>query len=378
MIYFDNAATSINKPKEVAEAVYEAMSRMGNASRGANEAALTSMRVITETRELIAQLFHCLNPDRVAFTMNATESLNLAIRGLFCSGDHIITTELEHNSVLRPLYRMEQEGVSLTIIPADEKGNIDYQLMEQSIRHNTKAIVCTHASNLTGNLLDAMKIGNICRRYKLLFVLDAAQTAGSIPIDMQQMNISALCFTGHKGLLGPQGTGGICLGEGISIKPLKVGGSGMHSYDKIHPSVMPEALEAGTLNGHGIAGLNAAVKFIQKQDKNILQKEQELTKCFYEGMLSIPGVKVYGDFTSSMRAPIVTINIEDYDSGQVSDELMIRFGIATRPGAHCAPLLHERLGTTLQGAVRFSFSFFNTMEEIQKGMEAVRMLVIEE
>lgn len=379
MIYFDNAATSFHKPREVADAVYNAIMTMGNAARGSNEAALTSMRVIDETRELIAQIFHFQNSERVAFTMNATESLNIAIHGLFTKGDHIISTELEHNSVLRPLYLMEQEGVSLTLIPADNKGNINYQSMEEAIQKNTKAIICTHASNLTGNLLDAKRIGAICKKHNILFILDVSQTAGCIPIDMEDMQISVLCFTGHKSLLGPQGTGGICVSEGITIDHYKVGGSGINSYSKEHPKVMPTALEAGTLNGHGIAGLNAALKYLRKHDISTLQqKEGALMKCFYEGVSAIPHVKVYGDFTSFYRAPIVALNIGEYASGQVCDELMTRFDIATRSGAHCAPLLHQRLGTDGQGAVRFSFSSFNTMEEIQRGIKAVRILATEE
>lgn len=378
MIYFDNAATTMQKPKEVGEAVYKAIMTMGNAGRGINDAALSSMRTIYETRELLAELFHFPNAERVVFTMNVTESLNMVIRGLFGRGDHIITTQLEHNSVLRPLYRLEQEGASLTIISADHKGNIDYQKMEEAIQENTRAIICTHASNLTGNLLDAALIGKICRKHNILFILDAAQTAGSVPIDMQNMDISVLCFTGHKGLLGPQGTGGICVAEGLTIQPFKVGGSGFHSYSKEHPGSMPASLEAGTLNGHGIAGLNAAVKYLLQQDiQKLHKKEMELLECFYKGVRNIPQVKIYGDFHSFERAPIITINIGDYDSGRVSDELMTRFHIATRAGAHCAPLLHQCFGTVEQGAVRFSFSSFNTMEEIKKGIQAVRVLAEE-
>lgn len=378
MIYFDNAATTLQKPKEVAEAVYDAIMTMGNAARGTNGAALVSMRCIEETRELIAALFHFPHAERVAFTMNATESLNMAIQGLFYRGDHIISTELEHNSVLRPLYLMERQGVEVTLLSADQQGRVDYQQMEGAIRGNTRAIICTHASNLTGNLLDAGRIGDICKRHNLLFILDAAQTAGCIPIDMVEMNISVLCFTGHKSLLGPQGTGGICVGEGIVINPIKVGGSGIKSYDRVHPEIMPTALEAGTLNGHGIAGLNAALKYLMKQDIRALQhRECELMKCFYNGVSEIAEVKVYGDFSDWNRAPIVAINIDDYDSGRVSDELMTRFDIATRPGAHCAPLLHKCLGTVEQGAVRFSFSSFNTMEEVKAGINAVRILATE-
>ncbi|HJC31305.1 MAG TPA: aminotransferase class V-fold PLP-dependent enzyme [Candidatus Anaerobutyricum faecale] len=378
MIYFDNAATTLQKPPQVAEAVKDAILTMGNASRGAHDAALSSMRILYETRSMLCEMFHGDSPERTVFAMNSTMALNTVIQGLFAPGDHVITTALEHNSVLRPLYLMETRGVALTIIPADTRGNIDYDDFEKNIRPSTRAVVCTHASNLTGNVLDLVRIGEICRRHGLCLVVDASQTAGVLPIDMQKMGISVLCFTGHKGLMGPQGTGGLLIKEGVSIRPLMVGGSGVHSYSKTHPSELPTALEAGTLNSHGIAGLHAALTYLKDQGtEKLYEKEYLLMRTFYEGVRTIPSVKVYGDFDSGRRAPIITLNIGDYDSGQVSDELLTRFHIATRAGAHCAPLMHEALGTKEQGAVRFSFSHFNTMEEIRQGIEAVRTLATE-
>ena len=378
MIYFDNAATTLQKPPQVAEAVKDAILTMGNASRGAHDAALSSMRILYETRSMLCEMFHGDSPERTVFAMNSTMALNTVIQGLFAPGDHVITTALEHNSVLRPLYLMETRGVALTIIPADTRGNIDYDDFEKNIRPSTRAVVCTHASNLTGNVLDLVCIGEICRRHGLCLVVDASQTAGVLPIDMQKMGISVLCFTGHKGLMGPQGTGGLLIKEGMSIRPLMVGGSGVHSYSKTHPSGLPTALEAGTLNSHGIAGLHAALTYLKDQGtEKLYEKEYLLMRTFYEGVRTIPSVKVYGDFDSGRRAPIITLNIGDYDSGQVSDELLTRFHIATRAGAHCAPLMHEALGTKEQGAVRFSFSHFNTMEEIRQGIEAVRTLATE-
>lgn len=378
MIYFDNAATTLQKPPQVAEAVKDAILTMGNASRGAHDAALSSMRILYETRSMLCEMFHGDSPERTVFAMNSTMALNTVIQGLFAPGDHVITTALEHNSVLRPLYLMETRGVALTIIPADTRGNIDYDDFEKNIRPSTRAVVCTHASNLTGNVLDLVRIGEICRRHGLCLVVDASQTAGVLPIDMQKMGISVLCFTGHKGLMGPQGTGGLLIKEGVSIRPLMVGGSGVHSYSKTHPSELPTALEAGTLNSHGIAGLHAALTYLKDQGtEKLYEKEYLLMRTFYEGVRTIPSVKVYGDFDSGRRAPIITLNIGDYDSGQVSDELLTRFHIVTRAGAHCAPLMHEALGTKEQGAVRFSFSHFNTMEEIRQGIEAVRTLATE-
>ena len=380
MIYFDNAATTLQKPPEVAQAVYEAIQSIGNASRGVHEGSLSAMRVLTETRELLAELFHFSAPERVVFTQNVTESLNTVIQGMLCPGDHVITTALEHNSVLRPCYRMEARGVELTVLPADPvTGNISYEAMEQAIRPHTKAVICTHASNLTGNVIDLSRVGEICKRHALYLVVDSAQSAGVLPIDMEEMNIAALCFTGHKGLMGPQGTGGICVREDVTLRPLKVGGSGMHSFDREHPREYPTALESGTLNAHGIAGLRAALLERKANDAEArAQKEQRLTRQFYEGIKDIPEVTIYGDFSEGMRAPIVAMNIGTYDSAIVADELAQRFAMATRAGAHCAPLMHKTFGTVEQGAVRFSFSFFNTEEEIARAVSAIETLATEE
>lgn len=378
MIYFDNAATSLQKPETVIEAVTEAMKSLGNASRGAHSAALGSNRMVYETRELLAELFHIDDPSRIAFTMNATESLNIAIAGIFRPEDHVITTVMEHNSVLRPLYRMEESGTELSFLQADKKGNISYEELENAIRSNTRAVICTHASNLTGNVLDLEKIGEICKKHRLLFLVDASQTAGIIPIDVQKMKISVLCFTGHKGLLGPQGTGGIYVAPGINIRPLVVGGSGVQSYLKTQPDEMPARLEAGTLNAHGIAGLHEAVSYIiEKGVEQIYQEEHEKTDYFYRMIRSIPDIHIYGDPEAELHAPIIALNIGDYDSAQVADELMETYGIATRAGAHCAPLMHQALGTQKQGAVRFSFSQFNTRKELDTGIQALRELAEE-
>lgn len=373
MIYFDNAASSMPKPPEVAEAICQALQSMGNAGRGAHAASLESARTIYDTRALLSDFFGLGDPSGVAFCSNSTEALNTAIKGLFVPGDHVITTVLEHNSVLRPLYELEEKGLELSFVPADKKGLPDYEAFEKLIRKNTKAIICTHASNLTGNLLDIERIGRICKEHGLLFLLDASQTAGVMDIDMQKMQIDVLCFTGHKSLLGPQGTGGICVRKGIQIRPLKSGGSGILTYSKKHPDQMPTALEAGTLNGHGIAGLHAAVEFLKRTGlEQIRQKERSLLQRFYEGIKELPDIKIYGDFSSFDRCAILALNISDYDSSEVADELAQDYGICTRPGAHCAPLMHESLGTVSQGAVRFSFSYFNTEEEIDSAIKALR------
>ena len=326
MIYMDNAATTMHKPQEVIDAVVNAMNSMGNAGRGASEAALSASRVIYDTRDRLAELFGAEDARRIAFTSNSTESLNIAIKGSLNPGDHVITTVLEHNSVLRPLYEMEKNGVELSIIRCDEKGMPDISQMEASIKENTKMLICTNGSNLTGNYVDVSVIGKMAHAHGLMFVVDASQTAGVFPINVQEMNIDILCFTGHKGLLAPQGTGGIYVKEGID---------------------------------------------------NIRRKEQELMWRFYNGVKDIPGVKIYGDYSQKERCAIVTLNIGDYDSSEVSDELLMEYNISTRSGGHCAPLMHKALGTVEQGAVRFSFSHYNTEEEVDAAVRAIHELAEE-
>lgn len=372
MIYLDNAATTMKKPQCVIDAVVAAMSHMGNAGRGATSAALDASRVIYDTREKLSDLFNLQNPSRVAFTCNSTESLNTAIKGILSSGDHAITTALEHNSVLRPLYDLQAKGMELSIVDCDENGNIDYNDFEKLIKENTKAIVCTHASNLVGNVLDVKKIGSIAKKHNLIFIVDASQSAGVFPIDMQDMNIDILCFTGHKGLLGPQGTGGLCVREGIDVRPLKVGGSGVNTFSKEQPVEMPTHLEAGTLNGHAIAGLNAALDYLKEEGiDNIQKREEELMFRFYNGIKDIKDIKIFGNFENK-RAAIVTFNVGDIDSSAFSDELSFAYDISTRAGAHCAPLMHKAMNTVEQGAVRFSFSHYNTEEEIDTAIKAVK------
>lgn len=375
MIYLDNAATTLHKPQQVIDAVVHAMQSMGNCARGTHEEALDAARTVYDARVRLASLFGCPRVDHVAFTANSTEALNIAINGLIDPGDHVISTDLEHNSVLRPLYRLEAEhGAELSFVPADKLGNVDYADFERLMKPNTRAVVCTNASNLTGTVLDIERIAKTAHSHGALVIVDASQTAGCWPIDMKKMGIDVLCFTGHKGLMGPQGTGGICVKEGIEIRPFKVGGSGVQSYSRTHPVEYPTRLEAGTLNGHGIAGLGAAAKFISETGvENIHAKERSLMLRFYEGVKNIEGVTVYGDFTKDKTA-IVALNIWDYESGEVSYELSQGYGIATRPGAHCAPRMHKALGTTEVGAVRFSFSFYNTEEEIDEAIRAVAEL----
>ena len=379
MIYFDNAATTRVKPKQVIDAVVQAMNTMGNSGRGVHDASLDASRLIFDTRCKLAEFFGAENPKQIAFTCNSTESLNIALKGTLGPGDHVISTELEHNSVLRPLYELKAQGTEVTFVKSSRTGTLNYDDFEKNIRPHTKAIVCTHGSNLTGNLVDIQRVGDIARDHGLLFIVDASQTAGVFPIDVQKMHIDILCFTGHKSMLGPQGTGGIYVKDGLTVRPLKSGGSGVQTYLKHHPLEMPTALEAGTLNGHGIAGLRAAVDYLNETGiDEIRRKEQALMRQFYEGVKDIHNIRIYGDFTTGDRCPIVALNLGDYDSSQVSDELFVTYGICTRPGAHCAPLMHYALGTERQGAVRFSFSHFNTEAEVDAAIAAMRELTEEE
>lgn len=374
MIYLDNAATSFRKPEEVLEAVMEAMRHSGNASRGTHSAAISASQSVYEARRRLAAFFHCERADHVIFTQNSTEALNIALYGLLSPGEHVITTDLEHNSVLRPLYDLESRGLLLDFVRADRRGKVDYRDFERLIRKETRAIVCTHASNLTGNMLELERISGIAHRVGALLVVDASQSAGALPVDMEKQGIDILCFTGHKSMLGPQGTGGLCLRSGVELRPFKRGGTGVHSYLREQPSDYPTRLEAGTLNGHGIAGLLAAVNFIDRMGlEKIEEKESRLLRRFCEAVREIPGVTLYGDF-EGRRAAIAALNIRDYSSAEISDCLAQDYGIATRPGAHCAPRMHEALGTEEQGAVRFSFSIFNTEDEVESAIRAVREL----
>lgn len=383
MIYLDNGATTLRKPECVKEALLEAMASMGNSGRGVHDASLYAGRTIYRARESLAELLGAAAPEQVVFTANATESLNLALGGLFGARDHVITTVCEHNSVLRPLYRLQ--GVELSVLPVKaeageerQAGILAYDELESLLRPNTKALIITHASNLTGNITDLERAAAFAKKHSLLLIVDAAQTAGAVPMDMERMGIDVLCFTGHKGLYGPQGTGGVCVRPGLSIRPLKVGGSGIHSFDREHPSEMPAALEAGTLNGHGIAGLGAAARWLLETGvEQIRAREQALLRQFVDGVKGVEGVTLYGNPDLDRRTGIQSLNIRDYDSARVADWLYEDYGIAVRGGAHCAPLMHEALGTREQGVVRFSFSYFNTEAEADEAAAAVRELAEE-
>ena len=350
MIYLDNAATTLQKPSCVGQAMLDALEHAGNPGRGAHEPTLHAARIVYHARETLATLFHAESPDCIAFTANVTQALNTALCGLVRPGDHVITTVCEHNSVLRPLYRLREQGAEVSFVEVDDTGRLRYEQFEKFLRPNTRLVVVTHASNVTGDLTDLAFVSDFAKKHGLTLVVDAAQTAGARPIDVQALGVDVLCFTGHKALLGPQGTGGLY----------------------VRPSQMPTALEAGTLNVPGLAGLGAGVEWILSQGVEALhEKETALTRLFYEKIVHAPGVKIYGSFDETDRAPIVSLNFGDEDAARAADILWEDYGICVRAGAHCAPLIHKALGTVEQGMVRFSFSHQNTEAEVLRAAEAV-------
>lgn len=377
MIYLDNAATTMHKPQTVIDAVAQAMCSLGNAGRGATSGALDAARAIHGCRAKLARLLGCPRADHVCFTLNSTAALNAAINGVVRPGDRVVTTVLEHNSVQRPLNRLAAEqGVTVEHAGCDANGVLDYDELERLVTPGTRAVVVTHASNVTGNSVDIARVAAMAHAAGALVIVDASQSAGTAHIDMQAMGLDVACFTGHKGLMGPQGTGGLAVAEGIDVAPWAMGGTGVHSFDALQPLEWPTRLEAGTLNGHGIAGLSAGLDFIEAQGGvgAIAAHERALADRFLAGVREIPGITLFGTFDLPVRSAIVSLNVGDIDSAEISDALMQGWGIATRPGAHCAPLMHRALGTERQGVVRFSFGYFNTDEEVDTAIEALRDL----
>lgn len=373
MIYLNNAATTLQKPPCVARAVVEAMSGQGSCGRGGHASELTAARTVFHTRETLARLFAFPHPERIVFTANATQALNTALWGLLNPGDHVIATDWDHNSVLRPLHILAKErGVKVSYLPADRQGRLEYDRLEGLLRPNTRLLVGTHASNLTGNLLDVERMAAFAKQHGLIFLLDAAQTAGSTPISMEAMGVHLLAFTGHKGLMGPQGTGGLCVAPGVELRPLLSGGTGVRSFEEEQPAEYPEHLEAGTLNGHGLAGLGAAVDFILETGVDAIHAhELALTERFIRGLQKIPGVTLYGDFSGD-RAPVVALNLEGWDPATAADELSVQYDIAVRPGIHCAPRMHRALGTQDTGCLRFSFGWYTTEQDIDAALAALK------
>jgi cysteine desulfurase family protein len=370
--YFDNSATTIHKPPGVLAAIEYALKNYGNAGRSFYDYATDAAREVYRARTALAKLFSIEDPLNIAFTSSVTESLNLLIYGMFDAGDHVITTRCEHNSVLRPLYN---SGAALSFLDTDEKGRILTDSMEKHLRPNTKAIICTHGSNLTGNVTDVSAIRAFCRDHNVLMILDASQTAGVFETNADMADF--ICFTGHKGLLGPQGTGGIAFcgktwNDRFFVRIRKTGGTGSNTFDRLQPDMMPDVFEAGTHNVHSLSGLRAGCEYItEKTVKEIQAEEAALSRLFIAGLNEIKEVEFYGDIEASERLPIVAMNLKGQTSEEVSYKLWSSYAIATRPGSHCAPLLHEHFNTKDRGIVRFSFSHFNTKDEIMYAVKAI-------
>lgn len=372
MIYLDSAATSYYRPMTVIEAVTDAMLHMGNANRGSYDTSLNAARTLYDARQVLSDFFNVGNANRVAFTYNVTHSLNMAILGLCVQGTRVLTTAMEHNSVLRPLYRAQEKGCNLSVLPLTENLELDLKVLDNRLAQGVDIFICTHVSNVTGNVNDIEAIGAICKKYGTVFLLDAAQSAGILDIDMKKANIGVLCFTGHKALLGPQGTGGICVSDYIGIPPLMFGGTGSRSFEKSQPLLMPEVLEAGTVNVHGVAGLKAGIDYIMKKKLSVIrEREAYLTGRFKNQILNLPDVKFYGSSDDEKRAGILALNIGDIPSFEISDALSYKYGIMTRSGIHCAPLLHKAAGTEKQGMVRFSFSHLLSDDDVDEAAKAL-------
>jgi cysteine desulfurase family protein len=379
IIYLDNPATSWPKPLRVKEAMDQFMEEIGaNPGRSGHLLSIEAARIIYEAREALSVLFHVKDSSRIVFTLNATESINLALRGLLKPGDHVITSSMEHNSVMRPLRDLEKRGVALTVVSCFEDRTLDPQEVEKKIQSATRMIVLNHASNVTGTILPIGEVGKIAREYNLLFLADSAQTAGTYPIDVEKDWIDLLAFTGHKSLYGPQGTGGLVIGERIKEKemiPLKQGGTGSRSEFEEQPDFLPDRFESGTPNGVGIAGLLAGVQFVlEKGVEQIRQNEMALTQKLIEGLKEIPQVKLYGPESVKDQIATISFNLARLSPSEVAQRLEKEFGILCRPGLHCAPAAHRTIGTFPEGTIRFGLSAFNTEAEIETAIRAVSLI----
>jgi cysteine desulfurase family protein len=376
LIYFDHAATSWPKPAGMIDAMAHYSGMIGGSpGRSGHRRSLDAGRTILETREALAELFGCSDSLRIAFTKNATEALNIALLGLLHPGDHVITSGMEHNSVMRPLRFLETQGVQISVVSCAGDGMLNPEDVHAAIRPQTRLLVVTHASNVTGTIQPIAELGQIAREHGFLFCVDAAQTAGALPIHVDEMAIDLLAFSGHKSLFGPQGTGGLYIREGIErhLRPLMMGGTGSRSEFEVQPDFMPDKYESGTPNAIGLAGLGAGVRFVLAEGVEAIRRREEgLTERFMKGLASLKDITVYGPPDAASRAAVVSFNIDGVSPSEASLELDERFGILCRPGLHCAPAAHRTIGTFPQGTIRFGFGYFNKDEEISFALEAIQ------
>jgi len=374
MIYFDNAATSWPKPAPVCAALNDYFGDAGgNPGRSGHRMSIAAARVVENARETLADFFHAGDPSRIIFTQNATHALNLALYGLLRPGDHVVTTGMEHNSVMRPLRHLESRGVEISVVPCATDGMLDVQSVQRAIRPDTRLIVTTHASNVAGTLIPVAELGALARQKGVFYLVDAAQTAGAVPVDVQQMRVDLLAFTGHKALLGPTGTGGLYVREGIELTPLMRGGTGSDSAHEIQPQFLPDAYESGTLNVAGIAGLAAGAHFVSEVGVEAVRThEQKLVAQFLDGASDIPGIALYGPRDAKLQCGVISFNLAAAVPSEVGLILDQSFEIMARTGLHCAPSAHRTLGTFPAGTVRFSFGWFNTPAEVEIALKALK------
>lgn len=375
-VYLDNGATSFPKAPGVVEAMVDYMTRVGaSVNRGAYESSHTAERVVFETRAALAELFDADKPELAVFTRNITESLNVLLKGFLRPGDHVVTSSVEHNAVMRPLHALEKQGVRLSRVPCSQEGDLDLVALEALLSPETRLVVMTHASNVCGTVLDLEAVGALCRQRGIPFIVDAAQTAGVLPVSMKAFHASAIAFTGHKSLLGPQGLGGFVIREDFvpRVAPLIEGGTGSRSDSEEQPEFMPDKYESGTPNIPGIYGLNAALKFLLETELGAIhEKEMALTHYFLEGLKKLDHVRIIGKQDCRQRTAVVSLDFPQEDNGLVSHHLDHQFGIKTRCGMHCAPAAHKTLGTFPGGTVRFSLGYFTTLAELDYALEAIK------
>jgi cysteine desulfurase family protein len=375
--YLDNSATSWPKPPVVAEAISQYLTLHGvSPGRSAHSLSLKAARKVFETRELLARFFNNQSSEKVIFSANATHALNTAIKGLLKKGDHVIISSMEHNSVVRPIKYLEDNGlVEVSVAQCDQMGVLDPCQVKNLIRKNTKLVICNHGSNVTGTIQDVAQIGNICKENNILFLVDAAQTAGFIPIDMNGQNIDILVFTGHKRMHGPTGIGGLCINGNVEIETLVHGGTGSHSEFDVHPDFLPDRLEAGTLNTVGIVGLKAGLEFtIQQGLQNLQRRQNELTQILIDELKTLDQITIWESLGTKSRLPVTSINSSKYSPSELSHLLDSKYKIMTRAGLHCAPMAHKTLGTFPLGTLRLSIGFFNTQEHVIQTVKAIKEL----
>ncbi len=375
-IYFDNAATSWPKPPAVRAALDKYfLEAGGNPGRSGHQMSIAAARLVENSRELLAEFFNAKDPSQIVFTHNATHALNLAIYGLLRPGDHVVITSIEHNSVMRPLRHLEALGVRVTVVACRTDGTLDLDRLNDALRPGARLLVTTHGSNVAGTLIPIKQVAELARNRHVLYLLDAAQTAGAVAIDVQGIGLDLLAFSGHKGLLGPTGTGGLYIREGVALSPLIRGGTGSDSARETQPEFLPDSHESGTLNVAGIAGLRAALRFLRETGTEAVRThEQKLVSQLLRGLREIPGITIYGPGEAAFQCGVVSFNVDGAMPSEVGLILDEQFGIMARTGLHCAPSAHRTLGTFPTGTVRFSFGWFNTIAEVDASLEALRKI----